>query len=89
MLAKYTLAQAKESDGALDQAAALYSQIATTSTVVTPNSANLRLVVYNKQSKKEASDILFNMVSRREPPRTRMESPSRNQQLRAPPPRNF
>jgi len=66
VLAKYALAQAKESDGALDQAAALYSQIATTnSTVVTPNSANLRLaVVYNKQSKKkEASDILFNMVS--------------------------
>ena len=66
VLAKYALAQAKESDGALDQAAALYSQIASTnSTVVTPNSANLRLaIVYNKQSKKkEASDILFNMIS--------------------------
>ena len=66
VLAKYALAQAKESDGALDQAAALYSQIATSnSSVVTPNSANLRLaIVYNKQSKKkEASDILFNMIS--------------------------
>jgi tetratricopeptide (TPR) repeat protein len=66
VLAKYALAQAKESDGALDQAVALYSQIVQmSSTVVTPNSANLRLaVVYNKQSKKkEASDILFNMVS--------------------------
>lgn len=66
VLAKYALAQAKESDGALDQAAALYSQIVTTnSMVVTPNSANLRLaIVYNKQSKKkEASDILFNMIS--------------------------
>jgi len=65
VLAKYALGQAKESDGALDQAAALYSQIATSnSSVVTPNNANLRLaIVYNKQSKKkEASDILFNMV---------------------------
>ena len=66
VLSKYALAQAKESDGALDQAAALYSQIATSnSSVVTPNSANLRLaIVYNKQSKKkEAADILFNMIS--------------------------
>jgi hypothetical protein len=66
VLAKYALAQAKESDGALDQAAALYSQLATmNSSVVTPSGANLRLaIVYNKQSKKkEASDILFNMIS--------------------------
>ena len=66
VLAKYALAQAKESDGALDQAAALYSQIASAnSPVVTVDSANLRLaIVYGKQSKKkEASDILFNMVS--------------------------
>ena len=65
-LAKYALAQAKESDGALDQAAALYSQIASmNSPVITPDSANLRLaIVYNKQGKKkEAADILFNMVS--------------------------
>ena len=66
VLAKYALAQAKESDGALDQAAALYSQIASlNSAVVTPNNANLRLaIVYNKQGKKqESADILFNMVS--------------------------
>jgi hypothetical protein len=66
VLAKYALAQAKESDGALDQASALYSQIAAAnSPVVTADSANLRLaIVYNKQGKKkEASDILFNMVS--------------------------
>jgi len=66
VLAKYALGQAKESDGALDQAAALYSQIASMkSELVTPDSANLRLaLVYNKQGKKkEAADILFNMVS--------------------------
>jgi tetratricopeptide (TPR) repeat protein len=66
VLAKYALAQAKESDGALDQAAALYSQLAAAnSQLVTPDSANLRLaLVYSKQGKKkEASDILFNMVS--------------------------
>ena len=66
VLAKYTLAQARESDGALDQAVTLYSQLAAlNSQLVTPESANLRLaIVYNKQGKKkEASDILFNMVS--------------------------
>jgi tetratricopeptide (TPR) repeat protein len=66
VLAKYALAQAKESDGNLDQATALYSQIASAnSPVLTPDSANLRLaVVYGKQGKKkEASDILFNMIS--------------------------
>jgi tetratricopeptide (TPR) repeat protein len=66
VLARFALAQAKESDGNLDQAAALYSQLASTnSPVVTNDSANLRLaIVYNKQGKKkEAADILFNMVS--------------------------
>jgi len=65
-LAKFGLAQAKESDGNLDQAAALYSEITKmNSPVVTPDTANLRLaIVYNKQGKKkEAADILFNMVS--------------------------
>lgn len=65
-LAKFGLAQAKESDGNLDQAAALYSDITKmNSPVVTPDTANLRLaIVYNKQGKKkEAADILFNMVS--------------------------
>jgi hypothetical protein len=66
VLAKYSLAQAKESDGALDQASALYSQLAAmNSQLVTTDSANLRLaIVYNKQGKKkEAADILFNMIS--------------------------
>jgi len=66
VLAKYALAQAKESDGSLDQAAAQYSQIASmNSPLVTTDGANLRLaIVYNKQGKKkEAGDILFNMIS--------------------------
>src|SRR5438132_14278026 len=54
-LAKFALAQAKESDGNLDQAAALYSDITKmNSPVVTPDTANLRLaIVYNKQGKKK------------------------------------
>jgi len=66
VLAKFALAQAKESDGNLDEAAKLYMQIASTkSNVVTAETANLRLAsVYSKQGKKkEAADILFNIVS--------------------------
>ncbi len=66
VLAKYALAQAKESDGQLDEAARVYSEIAKlNSAVVTPDTANLRLAeVYEKQGKKkEAADILFNIVS--------------------------
>jgi hypothetical protein len=65
ILAKFALAQAKESDGNLAEAARLYGEIAqANSPLVTPNSANLRLAdVYNKQGKKkEAADLLFNMV---------------------------
>ena len=65
VLAKFALAQAKETDGSLDEAAALYSEIAKlNATIVTPASANLRLAsVYNKQGKKkEAADLLFNMI---------------------------
>ena len=65
ILAKFALAQAKESVGNLAEAARLYGEIAqANSPVITPNSANLRLAdVYNKQGKKkEAADILFNMV---------------------------
>src|SRR5207248_4856322 len=65
VLARFALAQAKESDGNLDQAGALYSQLASmNSPVVTTDNANLRLaIVYNKQGKKkEAADILFNIV---------------------------
>jgi tetratricopeptide (TPR) repeat protein len=64
-LAKFALAQAKEADGNLDEAARLYGEIARqNSTIVTPDTANLRLaLVYDKQGKKkEAADILFNMV---------------------------
>jgi hypothetical protein len=64
-LAKFALAQAKESDGNLAEAVRLYGEIAqANSPVITPNSANLRLAdVYNKQGKKkEAADILFSMV---------------------------
>jgi tetratricopeptide (TPR) repeat protein len=64
-LAKFALAQAKEADGNLDEAARLYSEIAKQgSAVVTPETANLRLAaVYDKQGKKkEAADLLFNIV---------------------------
>lgn len=64
-LAKFALAQAKEADGNLDEAARLYGEIARQgSAIVTPDTANLRLAsVYDKQGKKkEAADILFNIV---------------------------
>lgn len=64
-LAKYALAQAKEGDGNLDEAARLYGEIAQTgSAIVTQDSANLRLgSVYDKQGKKkEAADLLFKIV---------------------------
>ena len=64
-LAKFALAQAKEADGNLDEAARLYSEIAKEgSAIVSPESANLRLAtVYDKQGKKkEAADLLFNIV---------------------------
>ena len=64
-LSKFALAQAKESDGKLDEAAQLYSDLARqNSTSVTAETANLRLAkVYNKLGKKkEAVDVLFNLV---------------------------
>jgi tetratricopeptide (TPR) repeat protein len=64
-LSKFALAQAKEADGQLDEAAKLYSDIAAlNSSIVTPDTANLRLAeVYQKQGKtKEAADLLFNIV---------------------------
>lgn len=64
-LSKFALAQAKESDGNLDEAAQLYSDLAKqNSTSVTAETANLRLAkVYTKQGKKkEAVDVLFNLV---------------------------
>jgi tetratricopeptide (TPR) repeat protein len=64
-LAKFALAQAKEAEGKYDEAAKLYSELAATNNVVvTPETASLRLaVVYEKQGKKkEAADLLFNIV---------------------------
>ena len=65
ILAKFALAQAKEADGNLSEAARLYGEIAqANSPVITANTANLRLAaVYDKQGrKKEAADILYNIV---------------------------
>jgi hypothetical protein len=65
VLAKFALAQAKESDGNYDEAAKLYAEIAKlSSAIVTTDTANLRLAaVYNKQGKKkEAADLLFGIV---------------------------
>jgi hypothetical protein len=64
-LSKFALAQAKESDGKLDEAAQLYGDLAKQNSVsVTPDTANLQLAkVYKKLGKKkEASDVLFNLV---------------------------
>ena len=64
-LAKFALAQAQESDGKLQEAAQLYADLAKiNSTVITPETANLRLAkVYEKLGKKkEATDLLFKIV---------------------------
>jgi len=64
-LAKFALAQAQESDGKFQEAAQLYSDLAKlNSAIITPETANLRLAkVYEKLGKKkEASDLLFNIV---------------------------
>ena len=65
-LSKFALAQAKETAGKLDDAAALYSDLAKqNSTIITPDTANLHLaLVYEKipNKKQEATDLLFNIV---------------------------
>ena len=64
-LSKFALAQAQESDGKLDEAAKLYADLAKqNSPTITAETANLRLAkVYAKQGKKkEAADLLFNIV---------------------------
>ena len=64
-LAKFALAQAQESDGKLQEAAQLYADLAKLNNpVITPETANLRLAkVYEKLGKKkEAADLLFNIV---------------------------
>jgi tetratricopeptide (TPR) repeat protein len=65
ILAKFALAQAKEADAKYDEAAPLYSEIASQNTTMVPaETANLRLaMVYQKQGKKkEAADILFQIA---------------------------
>ncbi len=64
-LSKFALAQAKADDGKYDEAAQLYSEIANQNgVIITPETANLRLaIVFKKQNKKkEAADLLFNLV---------------------------
>lgn len=64
-LSKFALAQAHETDGKYDEAIALYRElVAANSTIVTPETANLRLALtYTKQGKKkEAADLLFTIV---------------------------
>lgn len=64
-LSKFALAQANESDGKFDEAAKLYSDLARLNNATIPaETANLRLAkVYEKQGKKkEAADLLFNIV---------------------------
>ena len=63
--AKFALAQAREADGELDAAAALYQELQNDKDKpVSDNTLNLRLAsVYEKQEKKDAAaDILFRMV---------------------------
>jgi tetratricopeptide (TPR) repeat protein len=65
VLSTFALGQAKEADAKYDEAAQLYLGIAQkNSPVITPETADLRLAsVYEKQGKKkEASDLLFNIV---------------------------
>lgn len=64
-LSKFALAQEKEADGKYDEAAQIYSELAAQNNpVVTAETANLYLAgVYEKQGKKkEAADLLFNLV---------------------------
>ena len=65
ILAKFALAQAKEADNSLDEAARLYGELAKAgSTIITPDIANLHLalVLAKEGKKKEAADLLFNLV---------------------------
>ncbi|HYJ45171.1 MAG TPA: hypothetical protein VEV81_01065 [Pyrinomonadaceae bacterium] len=66
VLSKFALAQAKETAGQLEEAAAIYSDLAKlNSDIITPDTANLSLaLIYEKipNKKQEAVDILFNLV---------------------------
>lgn len=64
-LAKFALAQAKAADGKVDEAAALYSELAAQSYVLpSKETVNFELAgIYEKQGKAtEAADIYFNIV---------------------------
>ncbi len=64
-MAKFALAQTRVDDGRLDDAAALYKELAAMADPIIPkDTINLELAkVYEKQGKKqEAVDLLFNMV---------------------------
>lgn len=64
-LSKFALAQAYESENKLDQAAALYSELAAMpDPIIAKESINAALAeIYEKQDKKQqAADILFNLV---------------------------
>ena len=64
-LSKFALAQTYESDGKFQEAAQLYSELAKLNSItISSETANLRLAkVYEKLGKKkEAADILFNIV---------------------------
>src|SRR5262249_31218504 len=65
-LSKFALAQAKETAGKPEEAAALYSDLVKlNSDIITPHTANLSLaLIYEKlpNKKQEAVDILFNLV---------------------------
>ena len=90
-LSKFALAQAKESDGKLDEAAQLYSDLAKLNSVtVTPETANLRLAkVYEKQGKKkEAADLLFNIVDASRKAKGADKLPCRLLRPREKPPKN-
>lgn len=63
--ARFALAQAREADGQLDEAAALYNELLSkTGRGVSADTVKLQLAsVYERQGKKdEAADILFNLV---------------------------
>ncbi len=62
---RFALAQAREADGQLDEAAELYNQLLKDKdSQIAPDTLNLRLAaVYERQGKKDAaSDILFRMI---------------------------
>jgi len=64
-LSKFALAQAKQADGKLDEAAALYSELAQSSDpIVSKDTINFALAsIYEKQGKKEqAADLYFKIA---------------------------